>query len=94
MYPGPLTATRVKLLSLQGAQRRLHRVGGGVLHVGQNVRVSVESHSYGGAAEHLGDDLRIYAFAEEQRGTRVLRSWKRRSSRTPTCALMCLYGLL
>src|SRR5215217_9173018 len=43
-------ATRARLTL---RQHRFHRVGGGVLHVGKDVRVGVEGDSYGGVAEHL-----------------------------------------
>ncbi len=56
------------------SERRFHRVGGGVLHIGEYVRVGIEGDGYGGVAEHLRDNLRVDAFPEQQRGARVPRS--------------------
>jgi hypothetical protein len=38
---------------------RFHRIGGTILHVGQDMGVDVEGDGYGGVAEHLGDHLHV-----------------------------------
>ncbi len=76
MYPGPFAATvlqpKTEQGSRHGSQRRLHRVGCGVLHIRQDMGVRVEGDGYGGVAEHLGDYLRVDVFAQKQRGAGVL----------------------
>ena len=90
-FLAPFTATRTGHGSRDGTQRRFHRLDCGVLHVGEDVGVGVEGDGYGGVTQHLGDNLHVDAFAQEQRGAGVcLRSWKRKSSRTPERTLMRL----
>src|SRR5918998_1572340 len=59
------------MVPLRVLERGVHRAGGSIAHVGQDVAVDVEGEAYVGMPEEVLDELGVDALAQQEGGARV-----------------------